>query len=173
MSHSASAVAEDAEDIVSDVFLKVLGSRRGFSKDIRPLLFTSAKHLIIDYYRTRARRSHVQSHPEMEELIDPASVAALSANTHDLLLGLNKLTADQYMVIFLRFIERYSIQETSVIMKKRPGSIKALQFRALAVAAILSEGGEASMSSGKLDPEKLNRLLDELSSQDSPSEVLQ
>lgn len=125
---------EDAEDIVSDVFLKVLGAKhigRNPSRDIRPLLFTSAKHLIIDYYRTRERRSHVQPHPEMEELIDPASVVGQTVAEQDLMQGLRRLTAEQYMVVFLRFLERYSIQETAVIMKKRPGSIKALQFRAL------------------------------------------
>jgi RNA polymerase sigma-70 factor (ECF subfamily) len=125
---------EDAEDIVSDVFLKVLGSKRvsfGLSRDIRPLLFTAAKHLVIDYYRMRARRTTVDSEQDIELVIDPASSSEQATNDHDLRQSLSRLTTDQYMVVFLRFIERYSIQEASEIMKKRPGSIKALQFRAL------------------------------------------
>jgi RNA polymerase sigma-70 factor (ECF subfamily) len=46
--------------------------------------------------------------------------------------AIDRLTEEQSEVVSLRFLEGYSISEVAEMMNKTEGSIKALQYRAVA-----------------------------------------
>jgi RNA polymerase sigma-70 factor (ECF subfamily) len=56
----------------------------------------------------------------------------LKLDIEQLRSAIARLTDEQAEVIGLRFLEGYSISEVAVMMNKTEGSIKALQYRAVA-----------------------------------------
>ena len=133
--------ADDAEDLTSEVFLRVFCGCRSFSggeAQFRAWVFTIAHSRLID-----ARRAKNRS-PEMgvleEECCDGRGPAAAGAEEealdrlaveeiHHLLDG---LTSDQRDVLALRLVTQMSVEEVATVLAKPPGAVKALQRRALA-----------------------------------------
>jgi RNA polymerase sigma-70 factor (ECF subfamily) len=125
----------DAEDLTSEIFLKVLGSLERYEDRGLPFgawLFRVARNTLIDTGR-RTRPSTA---------LDDASEPALQGGQQDALeraaeradirTALERLTPDQRDVILLRFFAGLSPQEIGSIMGKPRGTVAVLQFRALA-----------------------------------------
>ena len=128
--------AEQAEDLTSEVFLKlldVLGTRRGPREQLQGWLYRVARNLAIDWYRERAKGAEYS----LEEELTPDGGTPLStrleqAELHaELREALSELTPDQQQVIVLRFGEGRKISEVSRLMGKSEGSVKLLQYRAV------------------------------------------
>jgi RNA polymerase sigma-70 factor (ECF subfamily) len=123
------ACREDAEDLTSEVFFRLLKKRFLPIRSLSGLCYRIAENLIIDYYRSRAsRRERMEEVTDLDSL--PMTVQS-EADDGDLPRGLKLLTGDQYAVIQLRFIEGLSVREVAGTLGKSEGAVKALQFRAL------------------------------------------
>jgi RNA polymerase sigma-70 factor (ECF subfamily) len=124
-----------AEDIASEVFLKLLESLQGRNpprQNLSGWLHSTASNLVNDHYRKSYRNPEVDLEEDMpSNAPDPAS----SAENREKMLAareaLGRLTPEQQHVLALRFGVGLSVSEASEIMGKQSNAVKALQFRAL------------------------------------------
>jgi RNA polymerase sigma-70 factor (ECF subfamily) len=127
----------EADDIVGDVFshlLHQLKEGKGPRENLRAYLYQAAYHGVVDHARARGQSAILDdSLPS-----DPARVPASLQEGQDLLRALelsmqHDLTDEQRHVVVLRFFENFSLKETSEILGKSVGNIKAIQSRAVAI----------------------------------------
>jgi RNA polymerase sigma-70 factor (ECF subfamily) len=124
-----------AEDLTGEVFVKVVEALPRYVDRGLPFaawLFRIAHDRAVDHHRRSAYR-------DADALSD--QLPAPDASTEDEAFGAHEsavlfdhvrfLTDDQQLVIHLRFVEGYNLEETAKLMSKTPGAIKALQHRAL------------------------------------------
>ena len=138
----------DAEDLVSDVFMRALRAIPRYEPRVAFLawLYRIARNAVID----RARRSHTQisfedalAHPGVDQVVEPdATILALS-DKEAVRGALAKLTPLQQEVIVLRFVEGYSTHEIADLVGKREGTVRGIQFRALEALRALIPSREA------------------------------
>ena len=132
--------ADLAEEVTAQVFLRLLQKIHLYR--IAPQdnvaifsawLYRLSHNRLVDLLRKQKRATtvpleHVQSDADRSALIqsveDQIDFEAIANK-------LNLLNEQQRLVLFLRFIEDYSIAETAEIMQKNEGAVKALQHRAL------------------------------------------
>jgi RNA polymerase sigma-70 factor (ECF subfamily) len=126
---------ESAEDLTGAVFLQMIEALPRYEDRGLPFaawLFRIAHDRLVDHHRRSAYR---QSGPLSDQLVDSAAetenLAMRSHEDQGLRALMSELTGEQRMVVQLRFIEGYNLQETADLMAKSPGAIKALQHRAL------------------------------------------
>lgn len=124
-----------AEDLTGEVFLKMVEGLGNYEQRGAPLaawLFRIAHDRMVDYVRHSARRPTTAL---LETIIDPESGPELQAldqaERQQLLAAVTTLGDEQKLVIQLRFIEGYSLEDVARIMRKTVGAVKALQHRAL------------------------------------------
>ena len=124
-----------AEDLTSQVFLKAWESLDRYQTGGSPYLawlYTIAKNLVIDHYRTRKETvdlddavHYTANDPSPdEEVQNRFDIQAMRA-------AMQTLTDEQQQVLILRFISGLSTESVAEIMEKREGAIRALQMRAL------------------------------------------
>ena len=138
----------DAEDLVSDVFMRALRAIPRYEPRVAFLawLYRIARNAVID----RARRSRTQisfedalAHPGVDQVVEPdATILALS-DKEAVRGALAKLTPLQQEVIVLRFVEGYSTLEIANLVGKREGTVRGIQFRALEALRTLIPSREA------------------------------
>lgn len=126
-----------AEDLTSETFLRALRRICDFhwqGKDFGAWLVTIARNLVTDHFKSGRYRLEVCT----AELIEPGSPqegperAVLDAMTNRTLLrAVQGLNSEQQECVVLRFLHGLSVAETALIMDKKPGAIKALQYRAV------------------------------------------
>lgn len=125
----------DAEDIASQVFVKVVQSLPSYKLKGAPFaawLFRIARNLIIDHIRkksTKVETVWVETADIGEE--DPTRLAESNIAMEEVGKAVRQLTTAQREVIEFRFVAELSIAETAKIMGKSEGAIKALQHSAL------------------------------------------
>ena len=138
----------DAEDLVSDVFMRALRAIPRYEPRVAFLawLYRIARNAVID----RARRSRTQisfedalAHPNVDQVVEPdATILALS-DKEAVRDALAKLTPLQQEVIVLRFVEGYTTHEIADLVGKREGTVRGIQFRALEALRTLIPSREA------------------------------
>ena len=126
----------DAEDLTQAIFVKVLEALPRYESRGIPFggwLFRLARNTVIDFVRTR------RDHTALDVAVDrptrdagPADVAAAREAVDALRVALDTLTDEQRDVIALRFFAGLSAREAAQAMGKQEGTIRGLQFRALA-----------------------------------------
>jgi RNA polymerase sigma-70 factor (ECF subfamily) len=125
-----------AEDLASDVFVKLLQSIRQSQAprhSLRGWIFKVARNLVYDHYR-KERQVTTEA---LEEWIPNADDEGLevefirSVNLERARRALGRLAPDQQEVLILRFGQNLNLQETADIMGKSINAIKSLQFRAV------------------------------------------
>jgi RNA polymerase sigma-70 factor (ECF subfamily) len=134
---------EAAEDVTSQVFVKVLGALPTYrrARPFRSWLFAIAHNAIADAHR--AQRPH-QPLSAAEDVLDPGAspedlaVSVEGERTIQTLLA--DLTQDQARVVELRLVGLTEV-EIARALGRRPGAIRALQFRALIRLRSRLEGG--------------------------------
>jgi RNA polymerase sigma-70 factor (ECF subfamily) len=124
-----------AEDLTSDVFLKLLqalGTSRAPRDQLKGWLYRVAHNLAMDWFRQQAKGEPL---PLNEELVsDSASPGAMveeHQDQHRLRQAIRQLTPSQQQVILLRFGEGMKIKQVGQLLGKSEGSIKLIQHRAL------------------------------------------
>jgi RNA polymerase sigma-70 factor (ECF subfamily) len=126
----------DAEDLTQLVFVKALEALPRYEARGIPFggwLFRLARNAIIDQIRTR--RDHLPLVTALTRETDDAGPEARAALKDDLdrvAQALTELTDDQREVIELRFFAGLSVLETAVAMGRQEGTVRGLQFRAIA-----------------------------------------
>ena len=140
-----------AEDLAHDVFVRALRSVDRWEwqgREFGAWLSTIARHIVADYYKSSYHRTRAAFAPEeLNERIDvdrrvsPPAVLEMVELAEVLAAVLRGLTADQYEVLRLRYLEGLSIRDTALKMDRNEGAVKALAFRATRNAAQLLPDG--------------------------------
>lgn len=133
-----------AEDIASDVFIRLLEAARagrGPQTNLKGWLIATASNIVADNLRKKYRHQEDEIPASLPDL-QPALAFQVDQREQQRAMkkALSKLTDEQQNVIAFRFGQGYSIEETASLMNKNLNAIKALQFRAL--AALQRELGE-------------------------------
>jgi RNA polymerase sigma-70 factor (ECF subfamily) len=126
----------DAEDLTQLVFVKALEALPRYERRGVPFggwLFKLARNVVIDFVRTR------RDHADLE-LVEfradpdrgPDDLAALRQDVDAVGHALRRLTDEQREAIELRFFAGLSAKEAAEAMGKQEGTVRGLQFRALA-----------------------------------------
>jgi len=130
--------ARDAEDLTSEVFLRVFDRLARFNGDemhFRSWIFTIAHHVLIDDARRRQRRPQTIALVSQEDRIvagdvEQEALVNVGAEWADALVA--SLPEDQRAVIALRVSADLPLEQVAEILGKRVGAVKSLQHRALA-----------------------------------------
>ena len=126
----------EAEDLASDAWLDIsLGLDRfeGDEVGLRALAFTIARRRMIDFRRSRARRS-VQPMGSLDDVArggDVEEEAMTELATQAAIGRIATLPPDQAEVILLRVLGGLPVAEVAKIVDKQPGNVRVLQHRAL------------------------------------------
>jgi RNA polymerase sigma-70 factor (ECF subfamily) len=126
----------DAEDLTQLVFVKALEALPRYEVRGIPFgswLFRLARNAVIDFVRT----SH--EHTDLAQSVDragheagPDELAVIRQEIDAVGAALATLTDDQRDAIALRFFAGLSAREAAEVMGKQEGTVRGLQFRAIA-----------------------------------------
>jgi RNA polymerase sigma-70 factor (ECF subfamily) len=126
----------DAEDLTQLVFVKVLEALPRYESRGVPFggwLFRLARNTVIDFVRTR------HDHAELEAVAEqahgdagPDEIAMIRQELDAVGAALATLTDEQREAIALRFFAGLSAREAAEAMGKQEGTVRGLQFRAIA-----------------------------------------
>jgi RNA polymerase sigma-70 factor (ECF subfamily) len=126
----------DAEDLTQLVFVKALEALPRYVSRGVPFggwLFRLARNAVIDHVRTR------HDHTELDSLIEaahgdagPDEIAVVRQELDAVGAALAGLTEEQREAISLRFFAGLSAREAAEAMGKQEGTVRGLQFRAIA-----------------------------------------
>ncbi len=142
--------ANEAEDLAAQVFLRAWEAISGYEWRDYPFsawLFRIARNLVVDYHRARRDTVTLDGAEDRSDIRpdedDDAPDRSLQAmfTSQQLQQAISQLTEEQQEVIILRFIEGYSTAEIAVLMGKREGAVRGLQFRGLATLRELIQVG--------------------------------
>ncbi len=128
---------EITEDLVSDIFLKVVRNLPSLKnpEDIKSWTFSIAKNSLIDHYRKAGRKKEDSSEAVSDDLTfqteTPEDSLLDQEHSQEILSALNILSEEQQEVIQLRFIHELKIKEIASVMNKSEGAIKGLLYRGL------------------------------------------
>jgi RNA polymerase sigma-70 factor (ECF subfamily) len=135
--HMSVGNRHDAEDLTTQVFLKMLesiGKFRWRSAPFSAWLFRIAHNLAMDHFRASRRWQPEEEVPEPEPPQESqAEEEALdSIGRQSMLELIERLSHEQKQVLTLKFVFNFSNAEAATILEKTEGAIKSLQHRALA-----------------------------------------
>lgn len=126
----------DAEDLTQLVFVKALEALPRYESRGIPFggwLFRLARNAVVDFTRTR------HEHADLDAVVDhgtrepgPEDVAMIRQELDSVAAALAALTDDQREVVTLRFFAGLSAREAAEVMGRQEGTIRGLQFRAIA-----------------------------------------
>ncbi len=126
---------QQAEDLASEVLLRVLESLKGYRFRGVPLaawVFRIARNYLIDLSRRRQRRPQVSLYEGIPDAENGPQVAAERVIARDeLRLALTRLTEEQRQVIILKFVEGMDNTSVARVLGRSQGAVKSLQHRAL------------------------------------------
>lgn len=126
----------DAEDLTQLVFVKALEALPRYEARGVPFggwLFKLARNTVIDHVRTRHEHLDLEAaSSRAREDAGPDEVTALRQELDDVAAALTALTDEQREAIALRFFAGLSAREAAEVMGKQEGTIRGLQFRAIA-----------------------------------------
>jgi RNA polymerase sigma-70 factor (ECF subfamily) len=125
----------DAEDLMQRTFLKMIESLPRYQPRGIPFeawFFRIARNAVIDHQRVRRPHEPLEAVADIEGASPgPAESAELAMEFRRLEDALQQLTPVQQEVIGYRYMAGLSARETGLIIGKREGSVRAIQFRAL------------------------------------------
>jgi RNA polymerase sigma-70 factor (ECF subfamily) len=129
---------DEAEDVAQETWMDVaqaLGRFTGTENEFRRLVFVIAKRRSIDHARRSSARP---SEPTSDEVLalhpqGDAEADALERLTSQEAVSmiLELLSQEQAEIVLLRVLGGFSAEEVAVMLDRRPGTIRALQHRAL------------------------------------------
>jgi RNA polymerase sigma-70 factor (ECF subfamily) len=126
----------DAQDITSDVFLKLWQYiREGKEiKNLNAFVYIIARNLVIDFYRQKSRQDEPLSEthdniPDGE--IDALKQQIMDSEISETLAGLENLKDEYKEVIILKYLDELSNSEIATVLGKSNGSIRVLLHRAM------------------------------------------
>lgn len=134
----AARVAAHAEDLAAETWVAVARQLTSFEGDegaFGAWLFTIAHHRLVQFWRDQARRPTTDARAELPEADAPVDVETevldKVAGHEAARLIAEALTADQAEVLLLRILGGLDVDQVARIVSKRPGTVRALQHKAL------------------------------------------
>ncbi len=137
---------EEAEEMTQETFQRVykrLGNARLEEENMEGYVFTAARNLLTDFWRTKGRRSGTVSVDELQDQgwdlpQHPQEIESAMMVRQ----ALNQLPLDYRRVLTWRIIEGWKVEEVARKMKRSPGAVRSLQHRAVQLLKeILEKGG--------------------------------
>jgi len=129
---------EIAQDLTADVFLKVWQYLQNNKKlgYFKALLYQSARNLVIDHYRQKAKRKVVKDEDVMKNIIDERGNSIveeleIKSEIKGLDYFFRKLKPEYQEILILKYIENYPSAEIAKILDKSRGNVRVLAHRAL------------------------------------------
>jgi RNA polymerase sigma-70 factor (ECF subfamily) len=126
----------DAEDLAQLVFVKALEALPRYELRGIPFggwLFRLARNVVIDHIRTRRDHSTLEVIAErVDGGVGPDDLAQMRQEMDSVKDALRRLTPEQREAIELRFFAGLSAKEAAEAMGRQEGTVRGLQFRALA-----------------------------------------
>ena len=126
----------DAEDLTQLVFVKALEALPRYEQRGIPFggwLFRLARNTIIDHIRTRHDHAELDAVSERASTdAGPEQLASVRDDMDAVSRALAGLTDEQREAIELRFFGGLSAREAAEVMGKQEGTVRGLQFRAIA-----------------------------------------
>jgi RNA polymerase sigma-70 factor (ECF subfamily) len=125
----------DSEDLMQRIFLKMIESLPRYQSRGIPFeawFFRLARNNVIDHLRGRRQHQPLETLAGIDSRLPRPDESAEAAMEFERLEeALAKLTPVQREVIGYRFMAGLSARDTGLIIGKREGSVRALQFRAV------------------------------------------
>lgn len=151
-----------AEDLTSETFMAMMRGIRDTRAEeelgFAAWLLGIARNQVLMHFRRRKIHPEVALQPQwwgesqsVAEEDDPLLVLMARETWGETVAALNQLTREQREVVLLRCVLGYPTDEVARIMDRQAGTIRALQFRALASLTRLLNG------SGSTDKRKKGR----------------
>ena len=129
----------DAEDLTQLVFVKVLEALPRYEPRGVPFggwLFRLARNAVIDFVRTRHDHAELEAVSERAHAdVGPDEIAIVRQELDAVGVALTRLTDEQREAVALRFFAGLSAREAAQAMGKQEGTVRGLQFRAIAALA--------------------------------------
>jgi len=132
---------ETAEEIVQEVYIKVLQSYDSFAGNSseKTWLFSIARHTTIDWIRKQNRQkrrwfggeSSIENEVIRDHALLPEEIVTQRDEIRQIYKGLQQCSLAQQQVMILRFIEQLSIAETADILGWSESKVKTTQHRAI------------------------------------------
>ncbi|HET7494954.1 MAG TPA: sigma-70 family RNA polymerase sigma factor [Candidatus Limnocylindrales bacterium] len=126
----------DAEDLTQLVFVKALEALPRYEARGIPFggwLFRLARNTVIDHVRTRHEHADLDAaRGQIGRDAGPDEVTVARQELDEVAEALAELTDDQREALALRFFAGLSAREAAVVMGRQEGTIRGLQFRAIA-----------------------------------------
>jgi RNA polymerase sigma-70 factor (ECF subfamily) len=134
---------EEAEDLTSQVFLKVYNSLTRFEGrgSLEGWLFQIARVTVNDHWREKYKLQAVPL-PEGLDFVESQPPPDFNRSEREARVRkvMDVLPPNYRDVLHFRFLKRYSVKETAAAMQLTETNVKVLQFRALRKAAELCQG---------------------------------
>jgi RNA polymerase sigma-70 factor (ECF subfamily) len=131
-----------AEDLTSDTFLRALRGIADFTwqgRDFGAWLVTIARNLVTDHFKSGRNRLEVSTAEILDTPLDgphiPENAVVTNMVNEHVMRAVQQLGPEQQECVILRFLYGMSLAETALVMGKKAGAIKALQFRAIKALA--------------------------------------
>jgi RNA polymerase sigma-70 factor (ECF subfamily) len=129
----------DTEDLVAQVFLKAWENLDRYTVGGSPFiawLYTIARNLVIDHYRTKKNVLPLEEAIAMPSDMEmPDEEAQTRFDLQAMRDALQFLTSDQQQALILKYIAGLPNDSIAKIMKKQEGTVRGLQMRALQTLA--------------------------------------
>ena len=125
---------EAAEDLVSEVFIKVWGKIAEIQEvsSFNGWIFQIARNLVIDYYRSRKQNIDISLLENVlvyeDNMVDKTN---MSFQQKAFLENLQHLTEEQQLVIKLKFLDELDNPDIARILGKSEGAIRVIRHRAI------------------------------------------
>jgi len=123
---------EIAEDLSSQVFLKVLKHISKFKSDnFAAWLYTIARHTVVDHYRSDKNYKNIDDCWDLSDLTDLTSDADTHLQLEKVRQALKKLSAADRELIIMRLWSELSFKEIAFNLDKKEAAVKVAFGRAL------------------------------------------
>lgn len=138
---------EVAQDLTSEVFLKMVESLPGYQERGIPLLvwlYRIAHARVVDHYRRSRRKAMQEDIEDIQIGVDAELDTPLQDGytADQIRAAIGTLTEGQRQVIEWRFMRGQSLEVTAKALSKTVDAVKAMQYRALqALGAALQKQG--------------------------------
>ena len=137
---------ERAEDLAAEALTKGIESVGGFQDrggTIGAWLFGIARNLLARERESAGKAEMVELEDKIpiEEEEQPERVVLVKLSNEELYQALSRLSDEQREVVLLRFMEGYDARTVGEIMGRKPGAVRALQFRAIQALKDMFESG--------------------------------
>lgn len=127
---------ETAQDLVSQTFLNIwqyaLEGKIKASQSFQALLYTTARHVVIDHYRKHKPTAELnEAMGVADDTADPAREIERQLDRAAIEGRLQQIKSEYQEVIVLHYLNEVSIKEIATILGKRPGTVRVTLHRAL------------------------------------------